>query len=94
MRIPSFFKQHTPRGFNFIPRHWDPEKERREERVRRIKQELGITEDGEEYVPSIQKGTMTNYFIQKNKRVERYSFIRLVVIALILTLIAYFWFYF
>lgn len=94
MGIPSFFKQYRPREFNFIPRYWDPDKERREERVRRIKQELGIVEDGDTYVPSIQKGTMTNYFRQKSKRVQKYTFIRLVIIVLVLILISYFWFYF
>ena len=94
MAIPSFFKQNRPREFNFLPRYWDPEKEKREERVRRIRQELGITEEGEPYVSSIQRGSMTNYFKQKDKRVRKYTFIRLVIIILVLTLISYFWFYF
>ena len=94
MRVPSFFKQYKPREFNFVPRYYDPEKEAREERVRRIKRELGIREEGEEYVPTITKGTMTNYFKQKDKRVQRYTTIRLIVIILVLVLITYFYLYF
>jgi len=93
MGIPSFFKQDKPRGFNFIPRHWDPDKEAREERIRRIKRELGIKDEGENYVPGIRKGTMTNYFKQKERRVQRYTTIRLIVIILILFIISYVFFY-
>lgn len=92
--IPSFFKQNLPREFNFIPRHWDPEKEAREERVRRIKREMGILDEGDSYVPRISKGTMTNYFRQKDRRVRRYTTVRLIVIVLVLALISYFYFYF
>ena len=64
MGVPSFFKQYGPRGLNMIPRYYDPEREKREERVKRIKAELGIEDDGKhEYVPRIQKGTMSNYFV-------------------------------
>ena len=77
-----------------IPRYYDPDKERREERVRRIKAEMGIKdEDGDTYVPRIQKGTMTNYFHQKRRKVQKYTFIRLVVILLLLFLISYVFFY-
>jgi len=93
MGIPSFFKQYKPRGFNFIPRYYDPDKEAREERVRRIKRELGIKDEGKDYLPGIQKGTMTNYFRQKDRRVQRYTVIRLIVILLILFIISYVFFY-
>ena len=94
MGVPSFFKQYGPRGMNIIPRYYDPEKEKREERLKRIKAELGIADDGsEEYIPRIQKGSMSNYFQQKQRKVQRYTLIRLVVIVLILFLIAYVFFY-
>jgi len=32
MAIPSFFKQNKPRGFNYVPRYYDPAKEDLEER--------------------------------------------------------------
>ena len=94
MAIPSFFKQNKPREFNFIPRYYDPEKEAREERLKRIKLEMGIREEGDTYVPGIKRGSMSNYFRQKDKRVEKFITIRLVVIVLVLILITYFYLYF
>jgi hypothetical protein len=41
MAIPSFFKQNKPRGFNYVPRYYDPEKEEREERLRAWRIEHG-----------------------------------------------------
>ena len=93
MGVPSFFKQYRPRGFNFVPRYYDPDKEAREERERRIKHELGILDEGEEYVPRIQRGSMRNYFKQKDRKVQRYTTIRLIVIVLILILVSYIVFY-
>ncbi len=93
MGIPSFFKQNMAKEFNFIPRYYDPDKERREERLRRIKMEMGIKDEGDEYVPRIQKGSMTNFFRQKKKRVQRYTAIRLIVILLVLFAISYIFFY-
>ncbi len=93
MGVPSFFKQYGPRGFNYIPRYYDPDKEAREERVRMIKQEMGIVEEGEKYVPRIQRGSMRNYFRQKDRKVQRYTTIRLIVIILILIIISYIVFY-
>ncbi len=93
-RIPSFFKQYGPRELNIIPRYYDPDKEKRVERLKRIKGEMGIDDEGNEgYVSRIQRGTMTNYFHQKQRKVRKYTFIRLIVIALILTLIAYVFIY-
>lgn len=43
--IGNFF--HTPRGkqFNYRPRFYDPDKEEHEDRVTRIKEEIGIAEE-------------------------------------------------
>ncbi len=41
MAIPSFFKQNKPRGFNYVPRYFDPAREEREERLRAISMEHG-----------------------------------------------------
>jgi hypothetical protein len=41
MAIPSFFKQNKPRGFNYVPRYYDPAKEEREERLRAWRRENG-----------------------------------------------------
>lgn len=86
------FKQYKPKGFNMVPRYYDPDREKREERVKRIKLEMGIRDDGskEEYVPSIQRGSMSNYFRQTNRKVQKYTLIRTIVIIMVLSLIAYF----
>jgi hypothetical protein len=34
MAIPSFFKQNKPRGFNYMPRYYDPAKEELEQRLK------------------------------------------------------------
>ncbi|MEE4215898.1 MAG: hypothetical protein V2I34_12595 [Bacteroidales bacterium] len=93
--IPSFFKQYRPRGFNYTPMYYDANKERREERERQIKAELGIRDEGSdrEYVPRITRGSMSGYFHQQKTRVQRYTVIRLVVIVLVLFLITYIFLY-
>jgi hypothetical protein len=92
MGVPGLFKQYKPKGFNMFPRYYDPEKEKREDRLKRIKLEMGIKDEASEgeFVPSIQRGSMSNYFKQKSRKVQRYTFIRTVVIIMILGLIAYF----
>ncbi len=92
MGVPGLFRQYKPKGFNMIPRYYDPEKERREERIKRIKMELGIKDDDQsnDFVPTIQRGSMSNYFRQKTRKVQKYTLIRTVVIIMILGLIAYF----
>lgn len=92
MGVPGLFRQYKPKGFNMVPRYYDPEKERREERVKRIKMELGIKDDDQAkgFVPTIQRGSMSNYFRQKTRKVQKYTLIRTVVIIMLLGLIAYF----
>lgn len=47
MAIPSFFKQNKPRGFNYVPRYYDPAKEEREQRLRAWKNEHARSGAGE-----------------------------------------------
>ncbi|HPY82066.1 MAG: hypothetical protein M0R02_05475 [Bacteroidales bacterium] len=58
MKLFSFFiKQAKPRGFEYMPRYSDPEKTAKEQRRKRIEQEVlrerGETVSDEEYVPNI-----------------------------------------
>ncbi len=46
MAIPSFFKQNKPRGFNYIPRYYDPVKEELEQRRREWEKERGKQDEG------------------------------------------------
>jgi hypothetical protein len=48
MAIPSFFKQNKPRGFNYIPRYYDPVKEELEQRRRKWAAEKETSEPGQD----------------------------------------------
>jgi len=87
MGVPSFFRQNTPRGFNYPPRYYDPVKEEREARIRSIKEEMGIKEENENYTPGITRGSMSTYFHRRTEKVKQYTAIRLIVIILVLVLI-------
>jgi hypothetical protein len=50
MAIPGFFKQNKPRGFNYVPRYYDPVKEEMEERRRAHKEQSDV-------VPPKREGT-------------------------------------
>lgn len=97
--IGRFF--HTPgtKKFNITPRFYDPDKEEREERERRIKEELGIfddkEDDGRPYRPNI-KGSFRmaqQGFSKSSADARRASNTRLIILILILTLIFYLFFY-
>ncbi|MDD2436331.1 MAG: hypothetical protein PHG27_02600 [Massilibacteroides sp.] len=95
----SFFKTRKPRKFEHKPIYWDPEKEKKEERERRIKRELGL-DDLSEYKPSI-KGTFvegTSHLkksLNKGDTVEsrKVKSFRLIMILLFLGLLAWFLFW-
>lgn len=53
--MAKLFETPRPRSFHIEPRYWDPKKEEREARQRRINAELGIQNEGE-YKPYIAKG--------------------------------------
>jgi len=63
MAIPSFFKQNKPRGFNYVPRYYDPAKEELEQRRKAWSTDSSSAkakEDGaesEEHGPSSAKAT-------------------------------------
>lgn len=88
MNIPRFFKIPRHRQFNYNPVYYDPEKEEREERRREIKREMGIKDEESEYHPTIKRGSMKAYF-KGNKRAERNSNLRLVLIIVFLLFVAY-----
>ncbi|MDZ7635675.1 MAG: hypothetical protein U5L72_15085 [Bacteroidales bacterium] len=118
MAIPGFFKQNKPRGFNYVPRHYDPVKEELEERRKawsrqdtpdgtkhsRIDGEQGAEAGGQTarstkqahttgqdqpYRSKIMRGDMKNYFNRRKERVQKYTMIRILVIAMIMILAIY-----
>ncbi|MDF1561258.1 MAG: hypothetical protein P1P83_13790 [Bacteroidales bacterium] len=52
MAIPSFFKQNKPRGFNYVPRYYDPAKEELEQRRRAWSKESSFDEAAGDRPPS------------------------------------------
>jgi hypothetical protein len=93
MAVPSFFRQNRPKDFKFIPRFYDKEKEEREERTRRIKEEMGIPVDGVGS-PSrgIHRGSFNPRFQMKQEKMKQHTSIRLIIIILVLVLITFvFW---
>ena len=93
MGIPRFFKVREPNRFNYTPLYWDPEKEAREERVRRIRAELGQEVSFSKRSSTITRGSFRQYSSGKNRKAGRESNLRLFVIAAALMLLAYLLFY-
>jgi len=92
MAIPSLFRQHKPKEFNLTPRYHDPEKEAREAREKRIRQELGMENEGKSSTADSRGLLYNSRFKVKQERAQRNSGIRLVVILLVLFLLVYvFW---
>jgi len=88
----NFFNKPEHKRFHLTPRFWDPDKEEREEREKRIKAELGIKEDDDSYIPNI-KGKFTSQLKDKYKSARsdrRKSTVRLFFILIILLLIAFY----
>jgi hypothetical protein len=95
--IGRFF--HTPgtKKFSITPRFWDPDKEARDERERRIKAELGIvdekTEDGRPYRPNIKGQFRSEGLSRSSEDARRSQNRRLIWIILVLVLVLYLFFY-
>jgi hypothetical protein len=93
MGIPRFIKLPKHRTFNYSPRYWDPEKEEREERIRRIKQEMGIDVPSDPNRTTIRRGSFRQASQKAKVRATRGSNIRLAIILAVLFLLAYLLFY-
>ena len=99
MALFSFYHMRKPRQFEHKPIYWDPHKEALEERVSKIKREMGIEESIEEYKPHI-KGTFIEGPSPLRKSVDRgerglvrkYKNVKLLVALAVLA--ALFWYLF
>ena len=87
MGIPRFFKLPRNKQFDYQPLYYDPVKEARLEREKRIAREVGLMKD-RDYKPGITRGSMREYF-RRDKKVRKQSNIRLIIIAAVLFFIAY-----
>jgi hypothetical protein len=96
--IGKFFYTPRARQFNFKPRFYDPEKEEREERERRIKEELGIVNEkkaeSRNFRPNI-KGQFRNAdgLSRSSEDARKSQNKRLLYLIAILALIFYLFFY-
>jgi len=89
----SLFNLSKPRQFKIEPRYWDPEKEKREARERRIKAEMGIKDADGIYRPYIEKGDFRKGFSHgkwSGKKMSRSSNTRLLIIIVLLSITVYF----
>ena len=88
----ELFKKPEYRRFNLKPRYWDPEKEEREAREKRIKAELGIKDDDRQYIPNIQGQFRREYEKRKAARssISSARTIRLFMILLLLFIAAFY----
>lgn len=93
MGVPRFIKLPKHKTFNYSPRYWDPEKEEREERIRRIKQEMGIDVPSDPNRTTIRRGSFRQASQKAKVRATRGSNIRLMIILAVLFLLAYLLFY-
>ena len=93
MGLPRFIKLSSHKQFNYSPRYWDPEKEAREDRIRRIKNEIGIDMPTDLNRTTIRRGSFRQASKKTKIKATRSSNIRLVVILATLFLLAYLLFY-
>ena len=70
MALFSFYNTRKPRQFSHKPIYWDPHREAMEERVRKIKREIGMEEPWEDYKPQI-KGSFVEGTSHLKKSLDR-----------------------
>jgi len=93
MALPRFIKLQGHKQFSYSPRYWDPEKEARKERIRQIKQEMGVEVPMDPNRSTIKRGSFRTVGMKAKVKASRTSNIRLLVILAILLLLAYLIFY-
>ena len=93
MGIPRFIKLPGYKRFEYSPRYWDPEKEEREERIRQIKQEMGIEVHSDPNRTTIKRGSFRQARQKVKVKATRSSNIRLAIILAVLFVLAYLLFY-
>ena len=91
MGIPRFFKVPQHKQFHYEPIYFDERKEKLEERIKAIEQEYGINKGGES-VRSLHKGSLSNHY-SRNRKAQRYSTTRLIIIIVFLVFISYYLFF-
>jgi hypothetical protein len=93
MGIPRFIKLPSHKRFEYSPRYWDPEKEEREERIRQIKQEMGVDVPSDPTRTTIRRGSFRQAHQKARVKASRGTNIRLAIILAVLFVLAYLLFY-
>ena len=100
MGLFFFLKGHTPRKFEHKPIYWDPRKEALEERIAKVKKEMGIETGETEFKPNI-KGTFVNAHTHLKRRLnkgedseKRNARNIILAVVLVLLIIVFYYFYF
>ena len=93
MGLPRFIKLQGNKKFSYSPLYWDPEKEARDERIRQIKQEMGVEVPSYPNRTTIKRGSFRTAAKNAKVKTSRTSNIRLLVILAILLFLAYLIFY-
>ena len=88
MALFSFYNMRKPRQFDHKPIYWDPHKEALEERISKVKREMGVEEPLEEYKPHLKKSVGRG----EDSRARRYKNVKLAVALAVLA--AFFWYLF
>ena len=93
----SFFKTYKPKQFNYTPRFYNERKEALHERVERIKREMGVEDENLDIESGYPKRTLTKGVmyekINRKRKLQRKSTLRLFIITAILLLLAYYMLY-
>ncbi|MEG1544669.1 MAG: hypothetical protein RR382_09135 [Tannerellaceae bacterium] len=100
MSLFSFYNTRKPRQFDRQPIYWDPHKEALEERITKVKREIGMIDPVEDYKPSI-KGSFVEgtSHLKKSKdkgddpRSRTYKNVKLVVALAVLGVILWYMFW-
>ena len=86
----GFFKLPSYSVFNYQPRYYDPEKERREQRRRAMRMEQGKDPDYDSSLSTEDRiRGRIKYRIEPVKKAKRNSNVRLISIAVFLMILAY-----
>jgi hypothetical protein len=93
MGLPRFIKLQGNKKFSYSPLYWDPEKEARDERIRQIKQEMGVEVPSDYNRTTIKRGSFRTAAKNAKVKASRTSNIRLLIILAILLFLAYLIFY-
>lgn len=91
MGVWKFFRPPQPRQFHYEPLYYDERKEQLQDRIRNIEIEIGIKKEGETR-RTLQKGSFS-YYRAKRKKDQKASYLRLVLIIILLIVISYLLFY-